>query len=224
MISLSKLLSTKYPFRNYTKELRNVMEPFRVNFNTNTNGNAFSQDVSLNAKNENIVNESNNIVKNDEDVNMTVNYISNQQNQSVSQSFHTTPKKALSKYSPESETISDLFQEISSNRSIYMGLVNENEKTISIFNPTLQDDINIVILLVKDNTYATFEYKHSSFIKIKKTWNEYTRIDFESVKKPKHTKKQLISLSKELNFTEVKTSMKKDEVYNLLYTNFFGFH
>jgi hypothetical protein len=207
MLSLNKLITNKYPFRNYTKELRNVNDEFRV-------------DIEKRGKESNITQKTRNI-----ETAMNVNYISNQQNQTITQSFHNTPVNALLKYSPTHTTIPGIFQELAEKHCIYMGFVNEDEKTIAIYNPSLQEDIDIVILLEKDGTYAIFEYKHSSFTKIKKTWGgEYRRTDFDGVEKPKRTKKDLLDLVKELGINGVKTNMKKGEIYDILYNNCFGFH
>jgi hypothetical protein len=211
MLSLSKLITNKYPFRNYTKELRNVVDEFRVDTRVRESPTHVVENAS--AGNAEIV------------MNMNVNYISNNQGQSVSQSFHNTPGNALAKYSPTNTTIPEIFQELVAKHSIYMGFVNEDDKTIAIYNPSMEEDINIVILLEKDKKYAIFEYRHSSFTKIKKTWgSEYRRIDFIGVEKPKTTKKNLLDLAKELGLTEVKTSMKKGQIYDVLYNNCFGFH
>lgn len=222
MISLTSLLTNTYSFRNYTKELRNVKQQFRLSTDK------IKQNITKNTV-ENIdqnagVNKNINIETHD----TVVNYIEGNTavNKAITNTFQSTPDAVLSKYGPITKSsIPEIFQEITTNHpQIHMCFVDENQKNISIYRPSLQEGIHIVLLLQKNDTYAIFEYPKSSFVNLKKSW-DYTRVPMEGETPcSKITKKQLIEFAKNKSFDKVKSNMKKADIYNAIYQQFFGFH
>ena len=211
MISLSKLLSNKYPFRNYTKNLRNADSHFVINAENQDDVESIHSPKSP-IKNKDLV---------------QVNYIDGAENETIHESFFSDPRAALSvRFSEIPEDITSSIEIIeyikNKNPNIYFGIINEQEKNITILHPSMSDNINILLLLTKENSYTCFHYPHSSFLKIKKLWN-YQRMVYNKLKL-KHKKSELITIAKSLNINNIKSSMKKQEIYDILFQENFGFY
>ena len=211
MVTLSKLLSNKYPFRNYTKDLRNADSHFVLNTE--------NQDDIMSVQSPKSPIKKKNLVQ--------VNYIDGAENESIHESFFQDPRTALSvRFGEIPENLTtpiDIIKYIKNkNTNIHFGIINEKEKKITVIHPSMNDNINILLLLYKDNSYTCFNYPHSSFIKIKKLWN-YQRIKYDELNS-KHKKIDLIKIAKTLDINSIKTSMKKQDIYDILFQENFGFY
>ena len=104
-------------------------------------------------------------------------------------------------------------------------LIDDIEKTIKVYrNKETKENLHknknniveysVLILLKKNDKYTYYYYNKHNMYKVQKVWN-YKRIVVNEEYSKKYTKKKLMDLAKEdIYNSQIKSSMKKQEIYN----------
>ena len=206
-------------FGSFIKDYNNNVR----NYNNLDNLKYIQSKYILNANN----NDNNSISQNQSNIEAKNNYI-NDTNECIESFFDSLIDLFSYKYK-NSKDMYETFSSINDNNKdeIFSSFidyhyiyVNENDKTICIYNPSLDENINITLIINKNGKYAYFDYQKSSYQKIKKLW-DYKRLKYGA--QEKYTKKELMNITTKYNIQNVKSKLKKQEIYDILYDNLFGF-